>query len=236
MPVAAPLIIGAATVGGALISSGAAKKAAKTQAQSADAAIAEQRRQFDLNRADLAPWRQAGGQAITQGLEMLQPGYDYTTSPGYQFRFGEGQRAIDSSAAAKGMLMSGGTLKDLARFGQGLAADDYNDQFNRFMAIAGGGQQAATAGAQLGQQSAQNIGSLLTQQGNARASGYIGQANAINGGLQGLASLLPYALGGGGGGFGNVATMPMSVGVSQGSLFQPTSWSSAMAGLPGGSF
>jgi hypothetical protein len=132
--------------------------------------------------------------------------------------------------------MSGGTLKDLARFGQGLAADDYNDQFNRFMAIAGGGQQAATAGAQLGQQSAQNIGSLLTQQGNARASGYIGQANAINGGLQGLASLLPYALGGGGGGFGNVATMPMSVGVSQGSLFQPTSWSSAMAGLPGGSF
>lgn len=200
MPVAAPLIIGAATVGGALLSSSAAKKAAKAQTQSADAAIAEQRRQYDLNRADLAPWRQAGGQAVTQAFNMLQPGFDYTTSPGYQFRFGEGIRAIDSGAASKGMLMSGGTLKDEMRFGQGLASQDYNDQFNRLSTLAGLGSASTTAGAQLGQQSAQNIGNLLTQQGNARASGYIGSANAINGGLQGLASLAGYFMPSPGGG------------------------------------
>lgn len=196
MPVAAPLAIAGATIGGALISSSAAKRASKAQVQSADAAIAEQRRQYDLTRADFAPWRQAGGAAITAGSAMLQPGYNYTTSPGYQFRFGEGQRAIESSAASRGMLMSGGTLKDLVRFGQGVAADDFNDQFNRQMAVAAGGQQANTTTANLGQASAANIGNLLTQQGNARASGYVGQANAWTNALQGLASLVP------GGGFG----------------------------------
>jgi hypothetical protein len=119
---------------------GAAKKAAKAQVEGAKLGIGELQRQFDLSRGDLAPWREAGGQAIGQGLAMLQPDYDHTTSPGYQFRFGEGQRAVESGAASKGMLMSGGTLKDLTRFGQGVAADDFNDQFNRTMAVAGGGQ------------------------------------------------------------------------------------------------
>lgn len=158
---------------------GAAKKAAKAQVKAAQMGIDEMHRQFDLTRADLAPWREAGGAAIGAGAAMLQPGYDHTTSPGYQFRLSEGTRAVEGSAAAKGQLMSGGTLKDLTRFSQGVAAGDFNDQFNRQMAIASGGQQAATSGAQMGQQSAAGIADLYTQQGNARASGYIGQANAI---------------------------------------------------------
>lgn len=171
---------------------GAAKKAAKSQVKMAQMGIDEMRRQFDLSRTDLAPWREAGGAAINAGAAMLQPGYDHTTSPGYQFRFGEGQRAVESGAAAKGMLMSGGTLKDLTRFGQGVAADDFNDQFNRQMAIAGGGQQAATSGAQMGQQTASGISDLYTQMGNAKASGYVGQANAIGssiGQIAGIASM-----------------------------------------------
>ena len=164
---------------GDVFGGGAAKKAAKEQTKAAKLGIEEMRRQYDLSRADLAPWREAGGAAINAGAAMLKPGYDHTTSPGYQFRFSEGQRAVESGAASRGMLMSGGTLKDLTRFGQGVAADDFNDQFNRQMAIAGGGQQAATAGAQMGQQSASGIADLYTQAGNAKASGYIGQANAI---------------------------------------------------------
>jgi hypothetical protein len=158
---------------------GASKKAAKAQVKGAQMGVDELHRQFDLNRADLAPWREAGSSAINAGAAMLKPGYDYTASPGYQYRLGEGNRAIEGSAASKGMLMSGGTLKDIDRFSQGLAAQDFGDQFNRQMAIAGGGQQAATSGAQLGQQTASGIADLYTQQGNARASGYIGQANAI---------------------------------------------------------
>lgn len=158
---------------------GSAKKAAKAQVKAAQLGVDELHRQFDLTRADLAPWRQVGGAAIQAGADMLKPGYDYTASPSYQFRLGEGNRAIEGSAASKGTLMSGGTLKDIDRFSQGLAASDFGDSFNRQMAIAGGGQQAATAGAQLGQQTAGGIADLYTQMGNAKASGYIGQSNAI---------------------------------------------------------
>ena len=129
MPAGAIIGGGASILGGVLGGKGA-KKAAKAEVALGRDALALQERMFQQGRADLAPWRDAGGQAIGQGLAMLQQGYVHTTSPGYQFRFGEGVRAVDSSAASKGMLMSGGTLKDLTRFGQGVAADDFNDQFN----------------------------------------------------------------------------------------------------------
>lgn len=196
---AAAGITAVAGIGSAVIGSKAASKASKAQVQSDAAAIAEQQRQYDLNRADLAPWREAGGQAIGQGYAMLQPGYDYTASPGYQWRLGQGEQAIQGSAASRGHLLSGGTLKDLANFGQGLASQDYNDQFNRMMSIASGGQQAATSTGQFGQQSATNIGNLLQAQGQARASGYQNQASAINGGLGNIATLAQLY---GGGGFG----------------------------------
>ncbi len=191
MGLAAAAGIGAvASNGGALISGSGAKKAAKAQTASDAAAIAEQRRQYDLSRADLAPWRAAGGQAITQGAAMLQPGYDYTASPGYQWRLDEGLRGVQNSAAAKGLLQSGGTLKGIDKYGQGFAANDFQDQFNREMAVAAGGQQATQAGVAAGQQSANSIADLLTQAGNAKASGYVGQANAYSQGLGNLSSAL----------------------------------------------
>jgi hypothetical protein len=139
-------IAAAGAIGSAVIGSSAASKAAKAQQKATDAGIAEERRQFDLNRSDLAPWRAAGGQAITQGFNMLQPGFDYTKSPGYQFRLDEGLRGVQNSAAAKGILQSGGTLKGIDKYSQNFAANDFNDQFNREMAVASGGQQATQAG------------------------------------------------------------------------------------------
>lgn len=194
MPVGAIIGGGASILGGVLGGKGA-KKAAKAEAQMGREALALQEKMFEEGRADLAPWREAGGQAIGQGLAMLQPGYDYTASPGYQFRFGEGQRAVESGAASKGMLMSGGTLKDLTRFGQGVAAADYNDQFNRVMAVAGGGQQAATSTAGLGQNYANSASGILGNIGQAKASGYAGQTQAIQGTLSNLAGF--FGMGGG---------------------------------------
>ena len=201
-------LLAGATVGSALIGSSAAKKGAKAQLQSTEAATAEQRRQYDLSRQDMAPWREAGGQAIGSLSDMLKPGYDHTTSPGYQFRFGEGQRAVEGSAASKGMLMSGGTLKDLTRFGQGIAADDFNQQFNRTASVAAGGQQVNGQLATLGANAATNIGNNMMQGANARASGYAGQAAAFGGALNNLGSLFmaaPGGFGGGGGGWGMTA-------------------------------
>lgn len=186
---AGPLIMGGASILGGILGGKGAKKAAKAEVQMGREALALQSKMFEEGRSDLAPWREAGGQAIGQGLAMLQPGYDYTASPGYDFRFKEGQRAVDSSAASKGMLMSGGTLKDLTRFGQGVAAADYNDQFNRLMAVSSGGQQAATSTAGLGQNYANASSNLLQGIGQAKASGYAGQYQAFGGTLSNLAGL-----------------------------------------------
>ncbi len=188
MPVGA-IIGGIASIGSGLIGSSAAGKAANAQSAAAQQGIGAIQQQYQQGRGDLAPWRTGGAQAFGQLSDMLQPGYDYTTSPGYQFRFGEGQRAVEGSAAAKGLLMSGGNLKDLTRFGQGVAADDFNQQFQRTATVSGQGLGAAQGGAQLGAAAAGSIADLYTQQGNARASGYAGSANAWNNTLGGLASL-----------------------------------------------
>lgn len=165
-------------IAGAIIGSNASKKASKAQQKATDKGIAEVSREYDLGRADLEPWRTAGGKAIGQGFDMLQPGYDYTASPGFEFRLHEGLRGVESSAASKGILNSGGTLKGIDRYAEGLAAQDFNDQFNRTMSVASGGQQAATNTANMGQQAGRSIADLLTQAGNAKASGYIGSANS----------------------------------------------------------
>lgn len=184
----AALIGGALSIGGALIGGSAAKKAANTQAASADKAAQVQMDMFNQSRADSTPWREAGGQAIGSLSGMLQPGYDHTTSPGYQFRMDEGLRGVEGSAASRGLLGSGGTLKDIIRFSQGTAADDFNQQFNRTASVAAGGQQANQSIGQLGAYAANNIGNANMQAGNARASGYAGQASAFGGAANNLAS------------------------------------------------
>ena len=65
--------------------------------------------------------------------------------PGYRFAFSEGQRAVQTGAASKGTLLTGGTQKALARFGTGLADQTYGNQFNRFLSLADLGQRTAVA-------------------------------------------------------------------------------------------
>lgn len=59
---------------------------------------------------------------------------DYATllqDPGYQARFGEGMRGVQSQAAARGLLKTGGTLKGLVRYGQDFASNEVGNQFQR---------------------------------------------------------------------------------------------------------
>ena len=53
------------------------------------------------------------------------------SSPGVQFALDEAQKAVERSAASKGTLLTGGTLKALAGYETGLAGQLYNDVFNR---------------------------------------------------------------------------------------------------------
>jgi hypothetical protein len=52
--------------------------------------------------------------------------------PGYQFRLKQGQEAITSAAGAGGNRLSGGTLKALAEYGQGLASEEAGKAYDRF--------------------------------------------------------------------------------------------------------
>jgi hypothetical protein len=56
---------------------------------------------------------------------------DLQATPGYQWQLEQGNQGVNNSAAAKGGLLSSGTLKSLSRFNQGLASTSYQDAWNR---------------------------------------------------------------------------------------------------------
>lgn len=189
------LLAGASVVSG-LLGSSSAKKAAKVQAQSQQAAIDEQRRQFDATRADYEPFRQVGLNA----LATLQDPNAFKASPGYAWQQQQGTANIMGNRAAAGTAKSGNALKALTEFSSNLAAQDYGNWWNRQAGLAGVGQQATNAVGQFGAQSSANIGNLLQGQGEARASGVMGAANSLSGALNsGLNNFLLFK----GGAFGN---------------------------------
>ena len=129
---------------------------------------------------------------------------DFQTDPGYAFRLSEGMKALDRTAASRGGLLSGATLKGAERFNQGLASDEYQrayeryntnraNQLNPLMGYATGPGMSATAASS---NAAQNFGTQTGQNlqdiGTARASGYLGSANALSGALNTAGNLYMY--------------------------------------------
>lgn len=112
----------------------------------------------------------------------------FQSSPDYQFRLGEGIKALDRSAAARGMLGSGAQMKALQDYGQNTAAGEYNNWYNKLAQLAGYGQTATSNTAALGQQAAGQAGSALVSTGNQagqlRASGYNNLASGVGKGFQ----------------------------------------------------
>ena len=121
----------------------------------------------------------------------------FEADPGYAFRLSEGMKALERSAAARGGLLSGQTLKGINRYGQDMGSQEYQNAFNRYQAernarlnplqsLMGAGQTATNqltgAAGTLGTGLAQSYGNL----GQAQASGYVGGANAAMQGVQGI--------------------------------------------------
>ena len=52
--------------------------------------------------------------------------------PGYAFRLNEGSNALQNSAAARGGLLSGATLKGISNYAQNAASGEFNNAYNRF--------------------------------------------------------------------------------------------------------
>jgi hypothetical protein len=147
--------------------------------------------------------------------------------PGYLTRLAAGEKAIQSSAAAKGNLFTGGTGKQLTRYASDYGSNEYNNvynrsfneyaqrynifnndqtnKYNRLANTAGLGQTSATNLGTIGSNFANNSSTILTDTAHnigqdaqsaaaARASGYVGGANAwtgaLNNGMNNLQQLL----------------------------------------------
>lgn len=108
----------------------------------------------------------------------------FEASPGYQFRLDSGNDSINALAGARGGLMSGRTLQDLATFNQGMASDEYGNYFARLSGLAGQGLSAASGQATAAGNAAQGVSNALAGMGNAQAAGAVGVGNAINSGIQ----------------------------------------------------
>jgi hypothetical protein len=207
-PVAA--IAGSAVVGAASSLIGgrsqakAAKDAAKAQTKATKATIAAQERALERQIGLQEPFRQTGVNALADygtASQYTPFGMDqFQADPGYSFRMSEGLKALERSAASRGILQSGQTLKDITRFGQDAASQEYQNAFQRYLTERqarlqpleyriGLGQAAASGQAANVGSTATNVGNLTTSLGNINSAGIMGQSNAYNNMLGNIAGV-----------------------------------------------
>lgn len=184
----------------------ASKDAAKEQKKTADAAIANYWNQYYAAQEANKPWRDTGVNALGKlnvdferfNRPFTMEDFKANIDPGYEFRLNEGIKARDRSAAARGELFSGAHQKEMERFGQDFAANEYqsawnryvdrqNREFNQLANMAGIGQTATRDLTQVGSNTAGNVGNALITGGNAAAAGKVGAAQAWSDALQNAA-------------------------------------------------
>ena len=196
---------GASIIGGKQ-SADAAKDAAKEQRKATKLTIAAQEKALERQIGLQEPFRQTGVNALadyTTASQYTPFGMDqFQADPGYSFRMSEGLKALERSAASRGILSSGQTLKDITRFGQDAASQEYQNAFQRYLTerqqklapleyrIGLGQNAASNQGVNVGL-SAENVGKLTTSLGDIRSAGTMARSNAYNnmlGDISGLAT------------------------------------------------
>lgn len=175
---------GVVGLGSAALQDRAGRRGADAQQQGNQAAIDEQRRQYDLSRQDQMPWLQAGQNALGLQQQFLSGDYGAAlSSPFYAATLQEGFKGLDAGAAADGNLWGGGTDADRIQFGQNAASSQLGNYYNALAGMSGTGQNTAGNLGQLGANAAGQIGGYQNATGQAQASAYANSANAWSNGL-----------------------------------------------------
>ena len=171
----------------------AAKNAANAQIGAANQANALEKQMYEQSRADQMPWLEQGKASLSQLANLTKPGgelmrtygaADFEADPGYQFRLGEATRGADRAMAARGLTNSGTALRELSRVNQGMASDEFQNAYNRWMqqrqnqynmlsGLANTGQVTGGQLADLGSGYSGQYGQNLGQAANARASSFV---------------------------------------------------------------
>lgn len=212
--------LGGSILGGSYDAGQAAKDAANQQAAATGQANQALTGMYQQNYTNLAPWMGLGTQAGNQlGYMLGLQGYSnpmsgvntgmgaygslsspfslsqFNQDPGYAFRMQQGIQALDRSAAAKGMTLSGAQQKALTAYGQGMGSQEYQNAFNRdltqkqslYNMLSGTSQQGMAAGSALagvGQNTANQISGNLMNLGAGQSalttSGNAAQQSGLN--------------------------------------------------------
>ena len=170
---------------------------------------------YDSTKDSWAPYTSVGN-AATYSLGSLYglngngnstPDYSqFYNSPDYGFAQSQGELGLTRQENATGMNLSGGALKDFDTFNQGLASQQFGNYFNRLLSLSQMGQSATSAAASYGSNymntnanlatgnansnnaSANSIGNTIQGIGQSQASGVVGSANALSGGIAGVSN------------------------------------------------
>lgn len=188
-----------AIVGGSVISGATSMFGSKAEEDAYNKGIAAQEQQYQQSRNDIAPWMTAGQENINALNAKMNSGYfdapyQFQEDPGYQFRLSEGEKGINRMAAARGDFFSGRGAKELNRYNQDYASNEYgkgyaryrgelNDTYNHMMGISDAGQRATQYIGNLGAGTANAMQQGYQGAGKARSGGYTGVGNAMTQGL-----------------------------------------------------
>jgi hypothetical protein len=206
-PVAVAAGIGAVgAIGGAVVSSNAAKSAARTQADSAAQQIAYLRENRDyitgLSRPTIDRGNAAG--SLIGGFLGLEGGdkaaaalQTYRDSTGYQDLLDTGLGAVRSNAYARGLGASGATLKALQSRGMALADQSAGSWLNGLGSLAQMGNSAIGNVAGVATQTTGAINNALQTSANANSNAALAQGGAWNNAFQQLGNLGGTLVGGG---------------------------------------
>ena len=208
--IATAVVVGG--VASSLISSNATSNAANAQTNAANQANATTWGMFNQNQQNLQPYMQAGNTATNALNAWNAPGgqgsqqfnyQDYLNSPAMAFQLQQGQQALDRSAAARGVALSGGQMQAQQQYGQGVANNYYQQAFNNFQqqqqqrfgqlySMAGLGENAAAGVGNQGMNAAALTGQNTMNAANGAAAAQLANANmwtgTLNNGVNALAN------------------------------------------------
>jgi hypothetical protein len=189
-------IIGAAAIGAGSQIYGANKAASASKKAAAGVAA-----QNAKNEALLAPYTSSGENALKtysnavglNGREAQQKfSDDFQTDPGWEAANEFGAKTVDDRYRLSGQ--GGGNVRAaLYDYGQKNLLSAYTTRLSQLGGLVDTGRSAATSTAAMGQQSAAQQGSLLSQAGLLQGQGITGAGNAIAGGMNNLANYNMYS-------------------------------------------
>jgi hypothetical protein len=230
-------MVAAAVIGGAALTAGvgaiASNSASNKQQASANNATQAQLSMYNLTRGDLSPYNVQGQNALTS-MNALMGGEGAARQqqilqnlPGYQFALNTGLKAVQNSAAARGLGSSGAALRGAADYATGLAQSNYGTYYNQLMGQATLGENAAAQTGANATQTGQSIGNNIIGAGNAAAAGALGIGNsvnnAINSGVSGYFTnqLLNQNVGGYNAGYNSAIAQSYAIGGANGPALIP---------------